>query len=157
MDPGTTFGAGDQLALGIGRVAQAHVQLDFSLRQVHQTLMSPGLGMFLSGGVVSVTRLIEDVRTRLAKADLDSGLLEAAGSALTAAKEANELRNRVVHDMWLLHPDSQLVDGQVQWLTSRPQKGHLNRVSHVGSLRDLTYVTEALTSQRRAQLRVLGL
>lgn len=157
MDSGPTHDPSDRLSLGIGHVAQAHVQLDFALRQVHQTLMSPGLGMFLSGGVLSVARLIEDIQIMLAKADLTSEIHAAAKSALSAAKDANEVRNRVVHDMWLPHPESKPVDGQVRWLTSRPQRGHLNSVSPAGSTRDLSYVADALASQRRAQLRVLGI
>jgi hypothetical protein len=157
MNAGPTDDPSDRLALAIGRVAQAHVQLDFALRQVHQTLMSPGLGMFLSGGVLSVARLIEDIQIMLAKADLDPEILVAAKSALAAARDANEVRNRVVHDMWLPHPELQPVDGQVRWLTSRPQRGHLNSVSAAGSTRDLSYVADALAAQRRAQLRVLGI
>jgi hypothetical protein len=91
----------DRLSLLIGRAARSHVQIDGALRQIHTTLCSPGLGVYLNAEIDSTDRLIQQCRTMVNKADLSEEVTSACQAALADAKEANQERNRVVHDMWM--------------------------------------------------------
>ncbi|MDX6372297.1 MAG: hypothetical protein QOD98_1285, partial [Nocardioidaceae bacterium] len=88
----------DELALRIGRVARAHVQIDNNLRGVHQSLTSPGLAVYLVNRITSTSVLVTDCRTMIAKAGLGPRVEGAAIATLDAVMDANVTRNRVVHD-----------------------------------------------------------
>lgn len=105
----------DELSLRIGRVARAHVQLDQLLRQVFVTLASPGSAVFLANNNLSTGRLVEDIRVMIRKSELPEEFVEAANTALDAVKQANTVRNRIVHDMWLRDVG---VDGQIDDTTA---------------------------------------
>ena len=141
----------DELCLWIGRVARAHVQLDMALRSVHQTLATPGLGVHLTNRITSTSILVDDCRSMLASALLDTRVQQAAEATLQAAKDANVVRNRVVHDMWLR--DVALDDDEPpQWMVHRNVKGQLHPVE-ADAPRDVTFVAQATEQLARAGLR----
>lgn len=147
-----TLDPNDRLSLQIGRVARAHVTLDLALRSVHRTLATPGLAMYLTGGVTSTARLVADCREMLKKAAIDEVVIGAADNALRAAIIANDDRNRVVHDMWLFDSDLESTTRRLQ--SFQAKKGILGWEA---SERELTFVEDALTGLRRAYIRVLAL
>jgi hypothetical protein len=147
--------AEDALCLRIGRVARAHTNLDNTLRRVHQTLVSPGLGVYLTSRVSSTNSLVHDCRTMLAKAGLDPDVHAAAQGALVAAKEANELRNRVVHDMWMREPEADQQE-QPKWTTFRTIKWGMGAEAS-DPPRDLAFLDHAVDRLARTNLRVSGL
>src|SRR3989344_3488219 len=90
----------DQLLHNIGRAAQAHVNIERSLRDVYIALTSPTLGTYLASSIRS-KKLAEDCLLMLKKADIPSAALEAANEALLAAKNSEEIRDRLIHDWWI--------------------------------------------------------
>lgn len=100
----------DRVLHGIGRVAQAHVGLDLKLRQLYTAL---GVPFALAGALTETElvpsgwnfkKLVAECRSRLRDGPWDSGLKHAGEGVMADALNVNELRDRVVHDMW--------VDGQ---------------------------------------------
>jgi hypothetical protein len=148
------LGPEDELALRIGRVARAHVQIDNDLRRVHQSLVSPGLGVYLVNRITSTSVLVADCRAMIAKAALTPKIEAAAVATLDAVTTANATRNRVIHDMWLREPA--LDDAAPRWVGHRRAKGQL----HFGPTdppRDLAFLDAALIEMRRTSIRVAGL
>ena len=79
----------------------------------------------------------------------DAEITDAALSALEAAKAANGLRNRVIHDMWLRDADA--APG-TPWEAHRLIRGRVN--PSLDPPRDLAYVDRALTAITTASWRV---
>jgi hypothetical protein len=144
--------------LEIGRVARAHVHLDHTLRQTHQAPASPSAAVFLNGGIISTVRLIDDCRVMLDHACLDEVVLQAARAALQAGFDANQDRNRVVHDHWLRDSaqDTATPCRPPSWRAFRVKKGTLGPIS-TDPPRDLAWVESALDRLQRAQTRTFAL
>ena len=148
--------AEDALCLRIGRVARAHVQIDNSLRLCHQTLMTPGLGVYLTNRVVSTSVLVEDCRLMVAKSEIPEHVAAAAKSALDAAVEASKVRNRVVHDMWLRDVDDQTPEQAPRWTAhSIARRDRVRRVEEPP--RDLDFLDAAVDQLRRTNVRITAL
>lgn len=145
----------DALTLRIGRIARAHVDLDIALRSLFRTLVFPSPAVYLADGITSTNRLVADCRTMLSKTSISSDLLKAGLGALSAAKVANEERNRVVHDMWL--PEIRMnADAAPRWEVLQPQKFHQDSPSAPVS-RNLDSVESVFTTLKRVTLRLSGL
>ncbi|WP_088315014.1 hypothetical protein [Kineosporia sp. R_H_3] len=142
------LGLEDQLDLEIGRVARAHVNVDFALRQVYQALVMPSAAIVLVADIASTSRLIDDCRLMLKTMFPDGELREAALSILDAAKTANVERNRVVHDMWLRHS----VDPE-KWMAFTKVKGSVGMRAK-GDPKDLEYIRAVRDRLRRVHLRM---
>lgn len=114
----------DLLSLGIGRVIRSHSLLEYRLRNVHHFLADYGTDSDVAGGPPGAERLADSCRLRLKK--LSPSLTAAGDSALAAARTANVLRNRIVHDLWLLDPRSdadqhvltELIRKRLRWCKS---------------------------------------
>ena len=138
-DPVSQLDVHDRLCLEIGRVTRSHVQLDQMLREVHQALATPGLAIYLTNGVISTDRLVENCKLMLEKVDASDEFKDAAKAALAAAKDANRERNRVVHDMWMPAIDEEGAPLPGQWQQMHRYKGGLGWVD-TGGPRDVADV-----------------
>jgi hypothetical protein len=146
----------DALCLWIGRVAQAHVHLDNRLRWVHQSLLTPSLGVYLTNQITSTEALVEDCRLMMPKADLPDHLASAAEEVFKEVRAANRVRNRVVHDMWLTAVAEQGQSGDgVRWVGLQSKRGELNSRSF-DPPRDLTFASDAWNQINRVSLRVFA-
>jgi hypothetical protein len=146
----------DELCLRIGRIARAHVAIDVALRRLYVTLASPSFAVYLANNNPSTNALVEDCRLMIVKADVSPEFRDAAFGALAAAKAANEVRNRTIHDMWLAADVESAGVEPKTWRTFRNQRGQLG--AYAGDPpRDLTFLDEALTTMRRTGLRVQAL
>ena len=146
----------DELALRIGRVARAHVNIDSGLRDVYRTLAMPSLALYLANNNPSTNTLVEDCRLMLRKAVLEDDFREAASKVLAAAKQANEVRNRVIHDMWFADLSVDAPQDPLTWVTFRNARGELGRLV-AEPPRDLTFLDDALKTLQRTTLRVIAL
>lgn len=127
------------------------------LRRAHQALVAPSLAQYLSGGITSTSRLIEDCVLMLDRAGLDTEVLAAAKEALQAAVRANSDRNRVVHDMWMREQGGEEdANTPPTWRVYRVSRGALGPISS-DPPRDLVFVEHALTQLERAHVRVFAL
>jgi hypothetical protein len=138
----------DQLLHGIGRTAQAHVWLEYSLGELFRTLTAPSLAMALVGKR-GIPQIASDNRIMLQRAEVSDDLIRAGDQALVAAEKADELRHRVVHDMWLGGGDDSAPFTRVQRVRGFP--------GNTGSAHDLTFVTDAVDALQRASIRVSAL
>ena len=146
----------DALCLWIGRVAQAHVHLDNRLRRVHQSLLAPSLGVYLTNQITSTEVLVEDCRLMMPKADIPDHLMSATEEVFKEVRAANRVRNRVVHDMWLnvVTEEDQSGEG-VRWWGFQHKRGELTSRS-VDPPRDLTFASDAWNQINRVSVRVLA-
>jgi hypothetical protein len=94
----------DRLLHGIGRVCEVHVQLDLRLGMLLAGLailaIPPDPEQAFKASLATDARL-RRCRKLLVESALPEDLRLAGISALEDAREANKLRNRVVHDWWL--------------------------------------------------------
>jgi hypothetical protein len=104
-DPIKGIPAYDKLLHVIGKVSQAHVVMERDIRNVLQTLLFPSLGIYLTPTFKSVDQMVDGCRLMLRNADISADVIEAGELVLAAAKNADEKRNRVVHDWWLQRID----------------------------------------------------
>jgi hypothetical protein len=154
-DPASTLGDEDLLSLWVGRVARVHALLEYNLSNVHGALLPSDTASVRRMTPPGVDSLIVLCRRRLITAELSDEVTTAGAQALSAAQAANALRNRIVHDIWLL--DSQ---GEPRppssWNT-------LSRSKRQGSPYDfstprtLESVISAHTMLARSRLRISGL
>lgn len=91
----------DQLLHGIGRVAQAQVQVEMALRQLYHWMTLPGPAGYLAASRKGIRPLAEDCRVLVEKSVLSDDVKAAGEEALKDAMKADELRHRVVHDWWV--------------------------------------------------------
>ncbi len=114
----------DQLSLWVGRVARVHALLEYSLSNVHGALTPPDTSSVPRTVPANVDLLVRECKRLLETAELSGELIRAGAQALTAAKAANALRNRIVHDIWL--PDSRSEEEHTpSWNTFRPSRGRM--------------------------------
>ena len=104
---------------------------------------------------MNVDLLVRECKSLLETAELSGELIQAGAQALTAAKAANTLRNRIVHDIWL--PGSRGEQHQTpSWNTFRRSRGRMKPYAS-STTRDLDAVISAHTTLMRSRLRVSGL
>lgn len=144
----------DELSLRIGRIAQAHVQIDHSIRNIYVSFASPGLAVFLANDHDSTKRLIDDCRVMLKKSGVRDEVHAAADAVLLAALDAGVKRNRAVHDMWM----RDIAEGgdPSTWLTMGKQRGGLGFAQNAGP-RDLASLDADLEVMQRTYIRLHGL
>lgn len=144
----------DVLSLWVGRVARVHALLEYNLSNVHAALRPPDADVH-SSAPLGVDSLITSCRSRLTEAKLGDEIATAGYEALSAAKEANAQRNRIVHDIWLL--DSQ---AEVRPLSTWTTFGRSSRERSPYDLpapRTLESVCDAHTMLVRSRVRTSGL
>jgi hypothetical protein len=162
----------DRILHGIGRVAQAHVDLDRALRELLNTLHMPdrilrGMAEVLpppvrwaaasvptghSGPGWNFKKLVEACKAKLATMLTDETFRDAGLAALTDTLNANELRDRVVHDMWVERPAAEGTDAQVERWQRIPKTSGFQIYPT-----DLDYIEKAQTKLRRSTVRVMEL
>lgn len=145
----------DVLSLWVGRVARTHALLEYNVDNIHRLLArqvghAPG-----NKSVKGFDQLVGECRKLLQRSDVGREIVMSGETALLAAKEATVLRNRVVHDMWLLDPLRE------DWEPARWNTFH--RLSDVqesynsANSQDLTMVVHTHTLLMRTRMRVSGL
>lgn len=144
----------DRLLYEIGLVAQTHVVLDNTLRNIHQSLTVPSAGVFLSSTIESTDRLISDCLLMTAKSGLSDEITAAAQAALADARAANQERNRVVHDWWMQFVDDPSEQSSTFELHRRA-KNSLN--GYNVTVRDLDSVRKVTTVLHRSHIRLSSL
>ncbi len=144
-----SLGVWDRLLHAIGAVAQAHVALELTTRQLFTTLAAPGLGGVLAPR--SLSGLVDGCRAMLEKADVPEEVTAGGLGTLQAIRASDDRRNRSVHDRWVasLEADGPALD---QW---QLVKGTLTP-SFRATKRDVAYVRDASTAIRRADIRASG-
>jgi hypothetical protein len=145
----------DVLSLWVGRVARTHALLEYNVDNVHR-LLARQLGHVPgSKSVKGFDQLVSECRKLLQQSDAGREILTSGDTALRAAREATGLRNRVVHDMWLLDPLRE------DW--EPPRWNTFHRLSDVqesyksATSQDLTMVVDTHTLLLRTRVRVSGL
>jgi hypothetical protein len=141
----------DRLLHGIGRVAQAQVDVEITLRILYVQLTLPSPGAYLVGNRRSIRQLVEDCRVMLANTELPEHVKTAGRAALDDTLAADEPRNRVVHDRWLRDTDD---PSGMAYQRQRIAKG---TIGFKGEASDLGYVDKAEESLRRVQIRIQAL
>jgi hypothetical protein len=154
-DPASALSDDDQLSLWVGRVARIHALLEYNLSNVHGALSPPDRSSVPRTVPANVDLLVRECKRLLQTAELSGEVIEAGAQALAAAKAANALRNRIVHDIWL--PDSRSEQEQApSWITFRRSRGRIEPYAS-STPRDLDTVISAHTTLVRCRLRVSGL
>jgi hypothetical protein len=142
----------DALALRVGRVAREHATLDNYLRTAHTTLVSPGLGVYLTQSVRRTGTLVEGCMKMLGKADVPEAVLDAGKVALRYAATVNTERNEVVHGVWIRafkDDGSGEQTDELRWMNS---VGSASSTPH-----DLASLDGVVVSLERASVRIIGL
>jgi hypothetical protein len=141
----------DQLSLWVGRVARVHALLEYSLSHLYEVLrQSPNP----DSRVLTVHQLAVVCRRLLSAAGIGEDLVAAGSKALVSAQNANALRNRVVHDMWL--PSGNPAASEPSW--SAFERGDSLQAPYAdGSARELGVVIDAYAQLVRTRVRVSGL
>jgi len=127
-DPASVLSHDDLLSLGIGRVIRSHSLLEYRLRNVHHFLADYGTDSDVAGGPPGAERLADSCRLRLKRAKLSPSLTAAGDGEVAAARTANVLRNRIVHDLWLLDPRSD-ADQSPRWSRFGAERRQSDRVA----------------------------
>jgi hypothetical protein len=142
----------DRLLYGIGRVCEVHVFLDWTLGILQAELAilaNPSDPAEAFDATVATGTRIARCRKLLSQSGLPQDLRIAGDHALEVALEANERRNRVVHDAWLERIES--TDGN-SFTRVRIWKDKLtNKTSDL----DFVHETEQDPSSVRDRLRGL--
>lgn len=154
IDPIEALDAHSRLLYEIGNTAQRHVLVDQILTQIYGALASPSAAMYLASNSRSTHYLIVDCKKMLTKSGVKQSIIDAGISALTAANEANEERNRVVHDRWVQNPN-QDPSAKTQFLRLQKEKDTLNGFKV--STRDLDSVKKSAQNLTRAFIRLHAL
>lgn len=154
-DPALTLGDEDLLSLWVGRVARVHAMLEYNLSNVHGALLPYDTGSAPGTTPLSAELLIASCRKWLISAKLSDEVTTAGAQALEAARAANALRNRIVHDIWLLDSQSELRPLS-SWNTFSRSSRQL-RPYHLSTPRTLESVISVHTTLARSRLRVSGL
>jgi hypothetical protein len=156
----------DQLLHGIGRVAQAQVEVELVLRRLHTQLTGRGPASFLGAKRNSIDQLAQECRVMLKNSDLPVDVEQAGDDALRASIEADKLRHQVVHEWWVHEIDSDLVpEWWVQEMDSdEPTRAPFNRMradknslGYRSEPADLNFVNNAEEVLRKAFMRVHSL
>lgn len=135
-----------QLAWLIGRMCIEDVRLEMAWRGAYSALCGPGLGVLLVPRDLS--RIIEDCRVMLSKADLPGGVDDEVKDLASASEWAHEQRNRLVHDHWRL--------GEAGWIGHRWRRGRLGGVPEISGRATEEFLTD-LRTMRRTWIRAWAL
>jgi len=154
-DPASPLSHDDLLSLSIGRAIRAHALLEYRLRNVHEALDDPGPDGGVAAGLLGADRLVSGCLVMLRRATVTREITEAGEGSLRAAREANALRNRIVHDLWLLDPRSEVGDSP-RWNTFRARRDQRGAVARPGPS-DIGSVEDARTELERTGVRLSGL
>lgn len=155
LDAPKGLSADDALSLWVGRVARTHAFLEYGVNNVHRVLVRASGRQPVEKSVKGFDQLVTECSGLLRKADFGQDILAAGGSALSAAKDATGMRNRIVHDMWL--PDHLADESeQPRWNTFR-RSGDLREGYSSATSQDLSIVIDAHQVLVRTRLRVSGL
>lgn len=138
----------DQLLHGIGRVTQVHVVLELRLRLLYQVLAGIRQGTIIDAQW-GVRRLAEDCQELLPGSWLPDDAKDAGKQALSEAKAASHMRDRVVHDWWVqaMEPES----GGQSFERRKPGKAAPTVEPTPG---DLAGVNETVERLRSASIRI---
>jgi hypothetical protein len=115
------------------------------------------MGHVLANKSHSTSNVIQDLMVMISHADLDDRSVHAALASLKAADDANERRNRVVHDMWM--SDGSPSDGDPNVYSIQRSRTTVRKPDAQPSpprqpeTRDLAYVDDALVRLTRASIR----
>jgi hypothetical protein len=145
----------DALSLWVGRVARTHALLEYNVDNVHRFLARQVGHVPGNKSVRGFDQLVSECRKLLQQTNVGREILTSGDTALLAAREATVLRNRVVHDMWLLDPLRE------DW--EPPRWNTFQRLSDVqegynsANSQDLTMVVDTHTLLMRTRMRVSGL
>jgi hypothetical protein len=149
------FNDDDVLSLWVGRVARTHALLEYDVDNVYRFLARQVGQVPSSKSMKGFDQLVSECRRLLQQSDAGQEIVTSGDSALLAAREATGLRNRVVHDMWLLDP----LRGD--W--EPPRWNTFHRLSDLpesynsANSHDLTMVVDTHTLLMRTRMRVSGL
>jgi hypothetical protein len=129
-----------------------HALLEYSLSNLYEVLrQSPNQ----DSRVLTVHQLAPESRRLLPAAGIGKELVAAGSKALVSAQNANAVRNRVVHDMWLPSGDGG-AEPDPRWIAfrrgGRPQAPYAD-----ASACDLGSVVDAHAQLIRTRVRVSGL
>lgn len=104
LDYATVLPHRDQVALWAGRIVRKEAQIESMLRTIYYELSGRGL----SWAVVpqNFAPLSRDIRNMLKAASLEADYLADCLRALDRLDAAHRIRNRVVHDQWVEHPEA---------------------------------------------------
>jgi hypothetical protein len=136
----------DRLLYGIGRVCEVHVFLDWTLGILQAELAilaNPSDPAEAFDATVATGTRIARCRKLLSQSGLPQDLRIAGDHALEVALEANERRNRVVHDAWLERIEAE--DGPAF------DRVRIGKAALTDEPSDLAYVHDA--EQRLASVR----
>jgi hypothetical protein len=140
----------DRLLHGIGRVAQAQVSLDLTLRRLYLDLAGAPAG-HLVVQVNSAKTLARNCQVMWDSMELDNEVKAAGDEALTAAKDADNLRDRTVHDHWVQKSGANDPAGYTRRRVDR------KTISFTEELSDLTYVDNTEAQLLHADIRVAAM
>jgi hypothetical protein len=144
----------DQVLHGIGRVAQAQVQVEIILRHLYTALTMPSVAAaHLGPRRGGVDQLVKDCRVMLGSSDLPDDYRRAGNDALTAATEADQLRHTVVHQWWVQKMDADGT-GTASYERLKASKTTIGYTAEPG---DLSYIDEVEERLRRAYIRINSL
>jgi hypothetical protein len=144
----------DVLSLWVGRVARTHALLEYNVDNVHRFLARQVGHVPGSKSVKGFDQLVSECRRLLQQSHAGREIVTSGDTALLAAREATGLRNRVVHDMWLLDP------AREDWQPPRWNTFHRLSVQesyHSANSQDLTTVVDTHALLMRTRVRVSGL
>ena len=145
----------DALSLWVGRVARTHALLEYNVDNVRRFL-ARRVGPVPGGkSVKGFDQLVSECRKLLKQSDVSREIVTPGDSALLAARKTTALRNRVVHDMWLLDPLREDWE-PVRWNTFR-RLGDVQASYNSADSQDLTMVVDTHTLLMRTRMRVSGL
>lgn len=145
----------DALSLWVGRVARTHALLEYNVDNIHRFLTRQVGHVPGNKSVKGFDQLVSECRKLLQRSDVGREIVTSGDTALLAAREATVLRNRVVHDMWVLDPLRE------DW--EPPRWNTFQRLSDVqesynsANSQDLTMVVDTHTLLMRTRIRVSGL
>lgn len=145
----------DVLSLWVGRIARTHAMLEYNVDNVHRFLARRVDQVPSSKSVKGFDQLVRECRKLLQQSGAGPEIVTSGEAALLAATEATQLRNRVVHDMWLSDPV------RSDWEPPRWNTFHrlndLHQSYNTATSQDLTTVVDTHTLLTRTRVRVSGL
>lgn len=145
----------DGLSLWVGRVARTHAMLEYNVDNVHRFLARRVDQVPRSKSVKGFDQLVRECRELLQRSGAWPEIVTSGEAALLAAKEATQLRNRVVHDMWLSDPVRSDRDPP-RWNTFH-RLNDLQESCNTPTSQDLTTVVDTHILLTRTRVRVSGL
>jgi hypothetical protein len=140
----------DQLLHGIGRVAQAQVQVELVLRQLYTELALPSAAAHLAATRNSIDQLAQDCRVMLVNSGLADDIKRAGDDALRAGIEADKLRHKVVHEWWVQTMDA----GDPNAAPFQRMRAARKAIGYSSEPGDMGFVNDAEEALRRAYIRI---